>query len=168
MGARHGPRPASRRGRSRGRGARGAGAAGTACGGARRGGSGRRRRPGMGDPAGPSGARARKARAETRVQPAGPGEGLELRGPAFADLRVNVVPSYPPRGRQDGWAALGSARSESQHPRPPSEGNAVHPFGLGDSGGARGWSAWMNPSAPSLGHIPPSSRVCLLISDWRN
>lgn len=178
MGARHGPRPASRRGRSRGRGARGAGAAGTACGGARRGGSGRRRRPAMGDPARLSGARARKARAETRAQPAGPGEELELRGPVFADLRVNVVPStYPGGGGVGGWRwarpglrhCLHVPVCGSQQPRPPSEGNgAKASIQLGDSGGARAWSAWMHASALSLGHITPSSRVCLSISDLRD
>lgn len=120
-------------------GAGGAGATGTAGGGARRGGSGRRRQPGMGDPAGPSGARARKARAETRAQPLGPGEGPGRRGPASTEPRVRAVLSCPPRVRLGGRAALNAARPEgclhvpvrgSQKPKSPDLGGATK---LGES-----------------------------------
>lgn len=114
----------------------------------------------MGDPAGPSGARARKARAETRAQPVGPGEGQGRRGLASAELRVSAVLSCPPRVRLGGRAALDAARPEGclhvPKPKSPDPGDATKLgslFGLGDSGGSSGWSAWMKGSVLLLGHI---------------
>lgn len=179
MGARHGPRPAARRGRSWGRGARArpeprAGAPGG------RGESGRRRRwrrrPGMGDPAGPSGVRARKARAETRAQPAGPGEGPGRRGPASAELLrgqrrrpLRLAPgaagraSGAGRGQAPGMPPRPGPREPDQQPRLPGPGRRHQApgvcWGLGTAvapeGGLRGCRA----RPPDMDTSPPYASV---------
>lgn len=176
MGARHGSRPASRPGRSRGRGARArpeprAGAPGAAGAG------------GVSDRAWAT------LRARAGLQPGRCGRRRErsplgqVRGPGGGDLCSPICGStrFPPTSPGGGgaggrlWARPGPRHylhvpvCRSQQPgHPVREALPRHPFGLGDRGGARGWSAWMHASAPSLGHITPSSRVCLLISDWRD
>lgn len=112
------------------------------------------------------GRRGRRRERSPRGQVRGPGGG-DLCSPMCGSTRS--PPARPGGGGAGELRWLDSARSETVPPHPgvrepATQGHLVqerlprHPFGLGSSGGIRGWSAWMHAS--SLDTFPsPSASV---------